>query len=232
MRKINLILLLLLSFSVLSKPIVLGSYYIPGLIESRSSGQLMALLDEIEQITTLDFEVQLYPTKRVQLMFQQGQLPAYFPELETQRSFPSCRTEAFMKKRIVIINRQADPIIDKISGLKGKRIGAVRGFSYGKNITHNSDLTIEWVSGDEVNLKKLLAGRIDAFVGDLSSSVKAIKALKLENEVHYNASEPINELDVFFMFQHDEQLLNVCNQVSDAILLLKQQGKLDDLFLE
>lgn len=56
--------------------------------------------------------------------------------------------------------------------------------------------------------------------------------LQLDNEVHYNLAQPINELDVFFMFQQDSQLGAVCNQVNEAILRLKQQGKLDDLFLK
>lgn len=225
-------LLLCVTCSAVSKPIVIGSYLIPGLIESTSTGRLIELLKDIEQITHLEFEVKLYPTKRVQLMFQQGQLSAYFPELEAQRSFPSCRTAAFMEKKIVVFNRLSEPMITDIKQLKGKRVGAVRGFSYGKNITHNPDLTIEWVSNDEVNLKKLQARRIDAFVGDLSSSINAIKMLQLDNEVHYNLAQPINELDVFFMFQQDSQLGAVCNQVNEAILRLKQQGKLDDLFLK
>jgi len=221
-----LVVFLFLSFNVQAKKIPLSTYYIPGLVDSSETGTMIEMLRKIEGYSGIDFDVSLMPTQRVQQSFSHQKISAYFPELEEFRPKNSCRTSAFMQKSIIAITRIDDQLVTDLSQLHGRKVGAVSGYSYGVNITNNPNFTIVRVKNDDVNIKKLLTGRIDAIVGDAHSTVNALRTAKLLNKVRLDIKYPINLLDVFFVFKTDIPGLEHCEKVSKAIEKIKQEGDL------
>jgi len=219
-----------LPFSLLAETISLSSYTIPGLVVSKTEGTMIELLKEIEKQSDFKFNVNIAPIRRVQLGFKQEEISGYFPELEEFRPLNSCRTDAFMKKAIIAVTRGDDQLVTDIKQLEGRKTGAVSGFSYGKNIVENPNIVIDRVFSDEANLKKLMSGRIDIIIGDAHSTVNAIKKANLEHKLRYDVENPINQLDVFFVFQPDTQGQNRCAYLSEEIEKLRENGTLMRLF--
>jgi len=213
-----------------AEKIALHSYFIPGLVESPTQGLLIDMLKEIEQQGVLNFEVSLLPTQRTQQHFKAGRVQAYFPELEDFQPEKSCRTVAFMQKKIITVTLKSAQPINNISQLEGKKVGAVTGFSYGSDIINNPNIRLERVNNDMANLDKLLAGRIDVIIGDINSTVAAIKARNLQSELRYNVDKPVSLLDVFFVFQDDPVGNADCEKVSVALEQLRKTGYLKKVF--
>ncbi len=206
--------------------IKLSSYYIPGLVESETKGLMVEMLKAIEQETNIRFELTLMPTARVQHSFLVGKTYGYFPELEDFRPPESCRTVSFMQKKIVAFTRKDSLPIKAVADLEGKKVGAVTGYSYGINIINNSKINLQRVANEQANIKKLLSGRIDVVVGDLDSTVNAINELKMEDQIHFDPAQPIDLLDVYFVFpSHDDGKLH-CEMVSNGIEKLRKRGAL------
>ncbi len=108
----------------------------------------------------------------------------------------------------------------------GKRIGGVKGFSYGRLITKNSDITLSFVDNDKKNIKKLLSNRIDVIIGDTHSTVNAINETASNAAIYYDLANPINVIDVFFVFQGTDEGHNLCKKVSSSIEELRVAGDL------
>ena len=206
--------------------IPLTSYYIPGLVESKSQGTMVEMLRRLEQVGNLQFELSLMPTARVQQSFVKRKIYSYFPELEEFRPKQSCRTASFMQKGIIAINLAANAPITSVKQLEGLKVGAVTGYSYGLTILNNERIDLIRVNNDKSNLRKLLAGRIDAIVGDMHSTVSAVEELGLTELVNLDVNHPIELLDVFFVFPNSHSGQQHCQQVSDAIKALKGNGEL------
>lgn len=226
---IGIALLGLANVSVAEK-IKLTSYFIPGLVESPSQGLMVDMLRSMEQNNDLTFDLSLLPTARVQLSFEAGKISSYFPELEEHRPTKSCRSDRFMQKAIIAINRKDQIPITRIEQLEGIAVGAVTGYSYGLNIIGNERIDLVRVDNDIANIRKLLAGRIDAVIGDVHSTIAAIKELEVSEQLNFDTSQPIDLLDVFFVFQLSPQGEKHCKKVSEAIEKLRINGDLKTWF--
>lgn len=67
--------------------------------------------------------------------------------------------------------------------LKGKRVGARHGWSYGKTVTE-AQLNFQFVTSIELNIRKLRAGRIDAFLAFTPDAYTAFDNLRIDFLVH------------------------------------------------
>lgn len=224
------VIILLLSNSVYGQQTLIlpiQSYYIPGLVEDNKTGRFIDVLRLIEQQENVKFEVSIAPTRRVQIDFAVGATFGYFPELEENRPAQgSCRTSAFMQKQIVAFVRKGDALISNVSQLEGKEVGGVSGYSYGLDIVNNPNINLQLVADDRANIKKLLSGRIDIIIGDIHSTVNALKKTNTYDKVEFDSKQAVSHLDVFFLFQDTSEGLRACEVVSSGIEKLRKKGEL------
>lgn len=201
-----LVLLNLLWFSKqglasgLSSPISVASYQIPGLINKDKSGRMVELFHTIDQLTATKYQLAIFPIKRAKFSFLKQKVHGFFPVLEGYQPEQSCRTKAFMAKKIIAITLKNQPMITALDQLSGKTVGIVSGYSYGKELLNRSDMILHEVAHPEQNIKKLMAGHIDVLLGDLDASIATLEQLELLDLVHFNQPQPLYILDVFFVF--------------------------------
>ena len=212
------------------EPVEVVSYYIPGLVNEDKTGSLVDMLKKVDEYSGIDFQLKLMPTKRVQKAFSQGLFLGYFPELEEHRVGESCRTANIMQKKIIVFTRQDSPEITSVSQLEGLKVGAVAGYSYGNEIVKNDKIKIEYVKNDDINVKKLLAGRLDVVVGDVHSTVNAVNQSEGKDRLRYDPETPISSLDVFFLFKNNKQGQQLCDDISVALERLRSEGALKTWF--
>ena len=204
----------------------IGSYYIPGLVVSKKEGLFVKLHHEIIHRSQLSLDFIIEPTQRIQHSFKHNQLIGYFPEL--WQNIPKDKSEIIVSdsiwlKSIIVFTIKNKQPITQLSDLEGLTIGAVRGYSYGQ-IEKNKNITIQYVNNDLQNIKKLLTGRIDAIIGDSSSTVFAIKNSNYAKEIAYNLQQPIDILEAFYIFQNTTKGHEIRNKINIAIKSLKQDG--------
>ncbi len=203
----------------------IGSYYIPGLVINKTEGLFIRLHNKIITKTMLQLELIIEPTNRIQQSFKSNQLIGYFPEL--WQHVPKDKSKVVVSDNIwlksVIVFTKKGRLITKLSDLEGLTIGAVRGYSYGE-VENNKDITIQYVNREEQNVEKLLSGRIDAIIGDNSSTLSAVKNSKHTQDIVYDLQKPIDILEVFYVFQNTSEGIFIRDKVNIAIRALKQQG--------
>ncbi|WP_423899036.1 hypothetical protein, partial [Candidatus Pelagadaptatus aseana] len=95
------------------------------------------------------------------------------------------------------------------------------GYSYGNELYARPHLKITYSKNDVANIKMLIAGRIDAVLGDHATTLEAIQSLKAQDYVKYDPKFKLAVMDVFWVFQNDTKGLELCRSVSKAISSLK-----------
>jgi polar amino acid transport system substrate-binding protein len=76
-------------------------------------------------------------------------------------------SDTYTANEIKFIKLADDPFeFNGLDSLKGKRIGTVRGYGYGDKFSNSTSFTRQEVANLHINIKKLLAGRIDLTLED------------------------------------------------------------------
>lgn len=222
---IGFILLAIISIPVTASAegLVLGTYKIPGLVESDSKGAFVDIALEIQKRSGQEFSIEIGPPKRVFNNFKIGKIFGYFPALDAKLPKEAAKTEHFFLKNTFVFVKKGSPYISTTKGLEGKRVGLTEGFSYSADILDNPAIQKDYAKGVKNNLKKLAVGRIDAFVCDAILALREIKAESITN-VDYDSKSPISSLPAFFAFQPDEAGRAMAEKFTKAIQSMKQDG--------
>lgn len=82
----------------------------------------------------------------------------------------------------------------------------------------------EEAPADENNTKKLIAGRIDAFVVEERTGVQAFINTGLCHEMQYDRTSPIAHHNVYYAFQHTEEGKQLAEIISSVLSEMKADG--------
>lgn len=112
-------------------------------------------------------------------------------------------------------------------------IGVENGYYYGDEflqLKSNPDFMskIHGVLDIEQNVKMLLKGYLDGFLSDPIAMQAFVKKYKLEGRFEAH-SLPIYQSDIYIMLSKKNHDLKTLDKINDAILSLKQSGKLADI---
>ena len=115
-----------------------------------------------------DLEIKYYPWARTKMMAVNGEVDGYFPEYYAEDlKEHSLLSDPFEGGPVGFFKRTGSPITySTLEELKDCKIGVVRGYVNEENFDAADYLKKEEVKDDLTNIKKLLAERIDLFVGD------------------------------------------------------------------
>ena len=161
------------------------------------------------------FEVHLraYPLKRVEEYLQSGEIDGVVSMVHTKAReeylIYSTTPIAIGHTRVFVKKGRAFPF-KSANDLVGKKIGAIVGWKTGNQALEQAieegTLQIEKVTQLEQNLKKLMADRIDCFIG--TELLTWYRANKLEVAEYLEALKtPVSELSVFFaVTQHTKNI--------------------------
>jgi polar amino acid transport system substrate-binding protein len=213
----------------IQKPVKVGSYLTPGLIKEDGTGLFNQLNNAIFMEMNKNTELILSSVNRARLGIKNGRLDSYFPEL--WENLPGEKDQYVVSrpifyKRILLftINGSA---LTKLSDFAEEPLGAVRGFSYGKEIISNPRLNISYQNNDVINIKLLLNNRVGGVLGGYPGTVNAVKADKGASRIHYDLDNPVAILESFYVCNNDPEGVKLCNSIDKAIKSLLQKGVLE-----
>lgn len=131
-------------------------------------------------------------------------------------------SEPVMRERFVLFHRKDSPIDwNQISDLSGLQLGGSNGYSYGPRFdkaVKNKILDVEWVASTELNFRRLLFGRIDAFPEEIHVGYYILRREMDPSEARKitHHPQPISENESFLLFPAGEpktaRLLKIFNR--------------------
>jgi polar amino acid transport system substrate-binding protein len=158
--------------------------------EHKEGGYLIAITKAALKSVGYTTEVEFMPWKRALEMVMNGQnealLAAYYTE---ERAVKMAYTESIGQTEIVFFKKKERDIqYSKLEDMKPYRIGIIRGASISNEFDSAAYLHKEEVRSPDLNIRKLLAGRVDLIVEQ-----KAVILNFLRNQFpeHMNSVVPL-----------------------------------------
>ncbi len=219
----------LASVGDIKDPIKIGSYVTPGLIKEDGTGIFNKLNNAIFMEMSKNVELTLSSLNRARRDIKNEKLDGYFPEL--WENLPGKKAQYVVSrpifyKRIILFTLKGSGL-GELSDFESKLLGAVRGFSYGKEIKSNSQLSLVFQKDDITNIKLLLNKRVAGVLGGYPGTVVAIKKSIGANKIHYDLDKPVAVLESFYVCKNDSDGVKLCDSINKAIQSLLQKGILE-----
>lgn len=112
--------------------------------------------------------------------------------------------EPLVVTEIVIFYNKKTPFqYAGINSLKGKKVGVIRGYVYGKIFDNSNVCKKEFGESLEQNFRKLNAGRIDLVIAYKNPGLYKLKRVNLEKEISFSPV-PINRIPIFLAFSKNQ----------------------------
>lgn len=208
---------------------VFATFAIPVHVEGPNKGLFVQVVQEAAVLAKLPaVQVEVYAPQRAVRSLATGESDALFPALDIhfESGKPVVRSDdALDCKEDFVFTRKGTPALATVEALRGKRVGITRGYPYSREVTDNTAFVIEEAMSDETNIRKLVAGRIDAFVLDEKTGVKAFEALGLTAEMQYDRRRPVSRQEVYVAFKDSPEGRAMAKQFSDGLRQLKASGR-------
>jgi len=188
------------------------------------------IMNELAKILNTNAKFQDVPWKRGFLMLDQGTVDicaGAYESAERQEKYLFTQSIFRNETRIFVMKTKMFTF-DRLSDLKGKRLGKSLGSSYGIEFdTFAKDNIIfdEITFGKESMTKMLRANRIDGFLADYVDAMNYLRVNKLDAEI-VPLDKVVNSVDVYLLVSKRSQWSNRMGDINRAISLMIDQGRI------
>ena len=224
MKYLSLFFWTLCSTFSAAETLTVGTFPVPLMVESGDKGVFIELTKAVAQEAGIDIVIEVYPAQRTLKMFERNQLDILFPALAVTMPIDHERSDAVYIKRDYSFTVKSKPALPSLADLSGKRVGLTAGYPYAASLLADDSIYFERVNYDSQNVKRLLAGRIDAFVVEEKSGRAAFIQEGALSRVSYDPVIPLSEQDVFYAFHKTTAGKQQAEKFSAALKRLKANG--------
>lgn len=205
-------------------PIILGTFPIPLMVESEDTGVFVELTQQLAQVANLEIKIVVMPTKRVIQAFEAETIDGFFPALDVMLEHPASKTQnIYIKKDFAFVKAGHSPPT-RINQLSHKKVGLTLGYPYIDGITQHDEARIEFAMDDVSNMSKLANGRIDVFIVEEKSGLRALHRSGARKIV-YDPTAPLSQQDVYYALQDSARHRAIARRLSLALGELKRSGQ-------
>jgi polar amino acid transport system substrate-binding protein len=227
-KKLLLVLLVVFSSMGISSKLRVGSFPIPLMVIDNQNGVFVELFQEIAKRANFDYELIIAPPPRILGSFMNGDVDVFFPALDVlfpPDNQPIKTEELIYVKEDYVFTRKNSSILSSIKDLANKNVGITRGYPYVRELLDNTNIVFDFADTDETNARKLIAGRIDAFVVEEKTGLQAFDNIKGTSSMQYNKQVPLSKQDVYYAINKSHSSANqVSNKISAVIREMKKDG--------
>ncbi len=197
------------------------------------------VITEAFKLEGINVEYGFFPWIRAYEQAKQGKKwqasATWWPTNETREDF--LVSEPISKTSIVFFHLKSTKFNwDSVSDLKGIKIGGTLGYDYGEDFMtalKEKKITVEYVSTDELNFKKLLHGRIQVFPNDKIVGYSQIQNNLHPDEIkrltHHPKEFQINTLNLIISKKSKDSKF-LLNKFNTGLKKLKSSGRYDQMF--
>ncbi len=200
-----------------------------------TSGLIVELMEELFQRIDHPVTLMLHPWKRCIYMVKNNQADALMLTVHTvERERFACFREPFFENKILFYHRnELEFSWNSFADLKGLTIGVVDGAKYSQEFqdaVQQYQLQTEVVSSIELNLNKLMAGRID-----ITPVLDVVAARMIADNQSYagivaSIEKPLRTTPMQMAISRRSDLMDYKKQINQAIKDMKADGTVDRLY--
>jgi len=191
------------AFASASRPktkITVVTHPIPLMVESETEGRFIDFTRGLLADEDIVVDIVVLPTNRALDFFRQKKALIFFPGNEAYDLGDHLQTLPFYSKKDFAFHRSENKV-SSLQDLKDKILGLTLGYPYDNKILRRPGLAFEVAPSDEANFFKLASHRIDAFLVEEVTGLKALRSTKLKG-ITYNKKTPLSTLQVYFALQN------------------------------
>jgi len=178
--------------------------------------------------------IEFYPWKRAVQELQQGLADAVISASYTEeRTAFAFYPDEMLTDAPWIIWGKKEMDFRSLDDLKGKKIGVVLGYSYTPEFWEfiHAHCDVEQVPLDEINFKKLEAGRLDAVAAEYGNGIYLTKKLGLSTIKPF-MDTIFKRQGLYIMFSKDSVSKGFVKQFSNELKLFKQTSEYSALLMK
>lgn len=212
-----------------ARPLVFGTFPIPLMVESEQQGIFIDLTRALAAEAGLDIHITVFPAKRALSEFEQGNLDGLFPALSVTMPVAYERSLSIYSKDDFAFTLKGQPVLSTPEQLQHKRVGITAGYPYSPLLTGQPGIQFMSANTDIQNVQMLLAGRIDVFVVEEHSGLRALEQAGAVSRVQYDPARPLSRQDTFYAFRADQEGHILAGQINAALQRLQDSGTLANI---
>lgn len=228
-----MVLAVLLPFNVWAadtkteQPLVFATFPIPLMVESETEGVFIDLTNEIIKRLGVEASIRVSPPQRSINDLVKGRVDVLFPALDVffvPDDVYSRTDEIIYVKEDFVFTRKGDSKLTSIDDLKGKVVGVTRGYPYASEVIRNETFKLDYSLTDEICVQKLIIGRIEAFIVEEKTGIRAFEKQGVKNLMQYNPALPISRQDVYYATGRNGNGQELAADISAALKSMKADG--------
>jgi len=191
------------------------------------------ILEEVKKLTNLDFEIKFYPWARATQMVKDGQADAIFcliksVEREEFLYFP--KIPLSLETNRLFSNKFFEGDVKKIDQIKGKTVGVMADYSYGKEFDEYKDITKDIASDQDMLMKKLQGNRYQILINNELVTYYLIEQMGYANEQIRPLSYIAGQEPLYVAFsKKSPRGKDTFEKVSLALQTLQNNGTLETI---
>lgn len=197
------------------------------------------IVKELAKRLDVEIEIKFVPWKRLLKMTEEGSCDGSFSLFDTEErrgfSIYADAVPVHYSTYSLFTAKGKEFSFDKVEDLYGRTIGMNAGFNISKEFddaVKAGKIKIEEIEGSEKNIKKVLAGRTDAFVGNYHVTLYTAERLGMKNKISVLDNPVKAERGAFLVIskksgiEKKEELVKKINQTMKE---MKKDGTIDKL---
>jgi len=187
------------------------------------------IIKELFRRSNLDYDVWFLPWKRLMHMVKFGEIASGCPGFKTEkRETFAIYLEMPLNYAVfsIFVRKGESFTFNELKDLHGKKIGINRGYSISPHINdpvHKGKIIIEETDSAENNLKKLIAKRIDAYVGNRDAVIFTSLKMGVSDKIVYLPNPIYDPRPVYLMIS---KYANIKNKTKTIQTLNKNLNKM------
>lgn len=229
---ITLLLTLLCSTALHAQEVTLAYVDFPP-YEYEEGGQAKGILVDIVQKifdnAGIKLSLKFYPFKRAFEMAKNGEINGLFNLYKNEERLQYFDyTEPLIKNPLVFFVRKDSTIsYNSLADLKGLKIGAMLGYTYGQDFDNNTTFTRDDSSSHESNIKKLTMGRNDAYLCDKLVGIYTAMSINQMSEIKILPT-PFKIMDGHIGFGKGKNQ-DTIQKINAVIVKMKESGEIEKM---
>lgn len=197
---------------------------------TEAAGVYVRLTREAFKRAGVEADIQVTAWKRAVAMADAGEAALGGCYMNDERLAKYDFTDKLYDETLLLFVRKGKAFkFETMADLKGKKIGVMPGWSYGDAFDKaraDKVFTAEEVESDDQNIKKLVAGRLDAIIIEKLSARKLLGAVPAEVEA---LAQPLQQLSTYVAFNKKAGKLSVVKKFNDALRAMRADGSYDKI---
>lgn len=241
MKRIVIFLVCIISFSIKASAkteLVIATGELPPYTSvDFDKSFLSEIFQAVEVEMGVTFVFKFMPWKRCEMAVQEQEAWGMMPYIRTEErdKLFDCSEKLYSRQAVFFYRspdgKKKDISFTDLKELSKYRIGGVIGYYY-EELFRNAGIEIDLVASEEMDFKKLGAGRVDLVPAEENTGWYMIHNLFPENEaaMFFSTEQPIHKSDIYLMTsKHYPDGKNLLESFNAALKKIKKNGRYQEI---